>query len=361
MGMTKTRYTGVYYRETQDKEKVYYITYKIPGSERKLKWEKVGTKGEGISPIFCKKLRDQKIVKIRLGEMAPDRTRELTLKEVSDEYFEQLEAKSKKNLGSVYDTHLNHMGNMLVCNIDEDAIEKLRRSKLKEVSKKTKRTLSPKTVNNILALLSSIMHYAKKRKYIKAVPHIKKNSVDNTRSRFLSTEEIEMLYRTIDASTLRTKERIKIFVMLSLSTGGRLNSILGIQGKHIDRTNRNVTLHNYKTESTYTAYIPQHIMDKIPHLKPQEYLIPVADEKQIQRPLQGIMDRLFNEGLDPEDRKSRVVIHTLRHTFASHLAINGTPIQTIMKLMDHSDIKMTLRYAKLMPDQGREAVEALYG
>jgi integrase len=54
--------------------------------------------------------------------------------------------------------------------------------------------------------------------------------------------------------------------------------------------------------------------------------------------------------------KNKVVIHTLRHTFASHLAINETPIFTIQKLMNHKDIKMTLRYAKLSPDSGREAV-----
>ena len=32
-----------------------------------------------------------------------------------------------------------------------------------------------------------------------------------------------------------------------------------------------------------------------------------------------------------------VVIHSLRHTFASHLAINGTPIFTVQKLMNHNE------------------------
>ena len=52
----------------------------------------------------------------------------------------------------------------------------------------------------------------------------------------------------------------------------------------------------------------------------------------------------------------KVVVHTLRHTFASHLAINGTPIFTIQKLMNHSDINMTLRYAKLAPESGRDSI-----
>jgi site-specific recombinase XerD len=54
------------------------------------------------------------------------------------------------------------------------------------------------------------------------------------------------------------------------------------------------------------------------------------------------------------------VIHTLRHTFASHLAINGTPIFTIKELMNHSDIEQTMRYAKLAPDSGKKNVLNLY-
>ena len=71
------------------------------------------------------------------------------------------------------------------------------------------------------------------------------------------------------------------------------------------------------------------------------------------------MNELFNDEISSDDRKNKVVIHTLRHTFASHLAINGTPIFTIQKLMNHKDIKMTLRYAKLSPDSGRDAVVGL--
>lgn len=70
--------------------------------------------------------------------------------------------------------------------------------------------------------------------------------------------------------------------------------------------------------------------------------------------MKNIFDPLFNEGLDSKDAKNRVVIHSLRHTFASHLAINGTAIFTIQKLMNHRDIKMTMRYTKLAPDSGKD-------
>lgn len=76
--------------------------------------------------------------------------------------------------------------------------------------------------------------------------------------------------------------------------------------------------------------------------------------------MKAVLDDLFNGGLDKRDSKYRVVTHTFRHTFASHLAISGTPIFTIQKLMNHKDIQQTMRYSKLTPDSGRDMVEVLY-
>ncbi|WP_366822751.1 tyrosine-type recombinase/integrase [Sulfuricurvum sp.] len=73
-----------------------------------------------------------------------------------------------------------------------------------------------------------------------------------------------------------------------------------------------------------------------------------------------IYDELFNHGLERDDWKNRVCNHTLRHTFASHLAINQVPLYEIKKLMNHKDINMTLRYAKLAEANKVSAVEKIY-
>lgn len=51
--------------------------------------------------------------------------------------------------------------------------------------------------------------------------------------------------------------------------------------------------------------------------------------------MQKILNNLFNQNLDLKDRKNRVIIHTIRHIFASQLAIKGTPIHIIQKLLNH--------------------------
>ena len=52
-------------------------------------------------------------------------------------------------------------------------------------------------------------------------------------------------------------------------------------------------------------------------------------------------------------------LHTLRHTYASHLAQAGVPLFTISKLLGHSDVSMTAIYSHLSTDSLGDAVAKL--
>ena len=54
------------------------------------------------------------------------------------------------------------------------------------------------------------------------------------------------------------------------------------------------------------------------------------------------------------DRRFR--FHDLRHTFASHFMMNGGNLYDLQKIMRHSKIEMTMRYAHLAPDHLADAV-----
>lgn len=51
--------------------------------------------------------------------------------------------------------------------------------------------------------------------------------------------------------------------------------------------------------------------------------------------------------------------HTLRHTFAAWLVQAGVPLRTVCELCRHKDIRTTMRYAHLAPENTRDAVKVL--
>ncbi|MEK7133980.1 MAG: tyrosine-type recombinase/integrase [Patescibacteria group bacterium] len=55
----------------------------------------------------------------------------------------------------------------------------------------------------------------------------------------------------------------------------------------------------------------------------------------------------------------RIPPHTLRHTFASQLAMKGAPIPVIQALLGHSSVSTTMRYSHVAPSSLRSAIEML--
>lgn len=363
MARIKTKFTGVYYREsvTNGKpDKTYYITYK--DNFNKMHELKIGKYSEGVREAYCNQKRNEFITKLRLGEEPPiasknKKKKVVLLSDIADKYFKtRKDGKSKNSDIATFNKHLKDYF-VDVESITKYDIEKLKLS-LKEKVNTKGNPLSDQTIKNIFGILSAVVNFGLREGLIKnnITKHYKRSTIDNARERYLTKKEIERLYKTLES---KYPYFYFIFAKIALNTGARAATIMNIKKKDINFTQNTIILKDFKNNSTYTGFLSDELTILLKQytkqLKLNDYLFTLG-QTTLLRNLGKIFNELFNKGLDPADRKNRAVVHTLRHTFASYLAINGTPIFTIQKLMNHKDIKMTMRYAKLAPDSGRKSV-----
>jgi len=359
MGMSRSeKYVGVYLNHLANNDITYYVKFKDENGKRKT--VSIGKKSNGITQTYCNSKRAEFINKINLGEDPQAKKKKkdiITFDSIAKKYFDSVEGINRDNKNSIarYELHIKpFIGHKDISLIDYKDIEKIQKAKQK--------THSPKTVNHITTLAGTIFNYAIKKERMRILnptSEINNLKIDNKRERFLNLEEIKALLDEVAVN-----ETLNLFTRLSLSTGGRASTIMNIKKKDIDIENHTINLYDFKNGTSYKGFITDDLLPIIENLLPQlkinDYLISTYAMDTIQHKMKAILDDLFNIGLKSNDSKNRAVTHTLRHTFASQLAMNGTPIYTIQKLMNHKDINMTLRYAKLAPDNGKNEVKGLY-
>jgi len=357
------KYNGVYYSELKNKDKSFYITYK--DLEGKKVWQKIGLFSEGIREDYCNAKRNEAVNIIKNGEITPyilkkKKVEVITFDNIALEYFKyKFDSKLQtfKDNEKEKKRYINHIKN-IIGYVD---INKLTKQDIEKVQILKRGNLADSYVNQLIYLISSIIKHSINNGIFKnqnPATNIKSIKFDNQREKYLTKYEINQLINEVS-----NDNNIYLFVMLALQTGGRLNTIMTIHKKDINFDNNSITLTDHKNTTSYTRYIDNklkiflenHTKNMMPNDKIIKYHTAV-----LQNRLRPILNRLFNIGLEDNDIKNRVVIHTLRHTFASYLAIKGVPILTIQKLINHKEIKMTLRYAKLAPDSGKDVIEGLY-
>jgi integrase len=372
------KYPGVYYSDLKNGDRSYFIIYRDNNQKQVLM--NVGLKSGGISEQFASNTRLKILNELKFGENP--NIKQLNKRKIknvisfdmmAERYFEDRKGKIKdaslKELKSKHKNHISpYIGNIDIDNIKQEDIEYIVNEK-KEDEASDKKGLAPKTINMVVELISSIYNFGIKKKIFKG-EHPSKDvelfKLDNARDRYLELSEITTLLDKVKDDSM-----LYIFCLLSLSTGARVSTVINITKGDIDFTKKTIRLYDYKNKTQYMGFIKENYFEYFNtqfnknSIENSQLLVDVSGDKMeyriknIQRALKPVLDKLFNTHLGERDTKNRVVIHTLRHTFASQLAIHNTPIFTIQKLLNHKDIKQTLRYAKLAEDSGIEFLNSL--
>jgi len=211
---------------------------------------------------------------------------------------------------------------------------------------------SPKTVNNVLTVLSVLLKKAVEWEVIDRLPcTVKLLRVDKGNAAFHDVEEYERLVvvaRAIDSRTL-------LIVLLGGDAGLRCGEMLALEWVDIDLAKRQLCVRQSDwngqvgtPKSGRLRYVPLTrrlgtALAEHRHLRSRRVLCQddgAAFTRQI------VQNRMRLAAKRANVRKG---IHILRHTFCSHLAMRGAPAKAIQELAGHADLTMTQRYMHLSP------------
>ncbi|EKK7708739.1 tyrosine-type recombinase/integrase [Cronobacter sakazakii] len=172
------------------------------------------------------------------------------------------------------------------------------------------------------------------------------NPLENVRQ--FRTEESEMAYltaeqidRLLEESRHSSAKDLEMIVRICLSTGARWGEAEKLKRSQIAAGK--VTFIKTKGKRNRTIPLDPVIIAELPKkngalFSPCYYAFRSALERT------GI-------GLPAGQ-----LTHVLRHTFASHFMMNGGNILVLQKILGHTDIKMTMRYAHFAPNHLEEAL-----
>ena len=178
---------------------------------------------------------------------------------------------------------------------------------------------------------------------------------DDQRDRYLSEDELRKLKQALDEKTYRkgtnainkTFYRLRLIVLIAVTTGMRVAEIFGLGWSDVMYSEGLLAV-RAKLKGGKMRYVPM-----LPELAGELRRFPaVINEDRIFPPKPGATSGRQRVEGSFEDLLERAGIrdfrfHDLRHTFASWFMMNGGDLYELAKILGHSNIKMTERYAKL--------------
>jgi site-specific recombinase XerD len=157
----------------------------------------------------------------------------------------------------------------------------------------------------------------------------------------MSAHEIRDLISSIKNLKHRT------VVMLLDSTGMRLSEIASLKIADIDSKSMRIKVVQGKGAKDRFTILSQQVLLELRAYyiiyKPKEYLFNgyTSGKPLSARSIQHLVQKsLIELGLNGKG----YTVHTIRHSFATHLVDNGTDLHTVKELLGHSTLQTTMRY-----------------
>lgn len=235
------------------------------------------------------------------------------------------------------------MGSPLAAEFNAQLFTAYRAKRLDGHFARTKRIsqVSPRTMNLEHAYFLAIFNELKRLGEWSApnpLENVRQFRTDESEMAYLTRQQIDQLLAECQNSSAKDLE---VIVKICLATGARWSEVEGLKLSQI--AGGKVTFIKTKGKRNRTIPLNLELIGELPK-KNGAIFTPCYYA------FRNALERARIE-LPPGQ-----LTHVLRHTFASHFMMNGGNILVLQKILGHTDIKMTMRYAHFSPNHLEDAI-----
>lgn len=204
------------------------------------------------------------------------------------------------------------------------------------------------TENTLHSRINAIKFYyeqvLKREKFFWEIPRPKKPS---QLPRLLNEEELERLFNALN------NKKHKAMLFTAYSAGLRVSEIVNLKVKDIDSGRMQILIEKAKGKKDRYVNLSPVLLDVlrsyVRSYKPKSFLFE-SEATGAAYPARTVQ-QIFSNAKYKARIKKDVGIHSLRHSFATHLLDKGTDIRYIKDLLGHFNIKTTERYLHVSKKQ----------
>jgi site-specific recombinase XerD len=158
-----------------------------------------------------------------------------------------------------------------------------------------------------------------------------------------------------------TSLKARVALSLCYGCGLRAGEVVRLKVKHIDSAQNIIRIEQSKGRKDRNVMLSPETLDLLrqwwkvrrgfdAHTTPvqERWLFPGRKPGQPMTTRQ--LNRLFHEAADGAGIRKKVCLHTLRHSFATHLLERGADIRIIQAILGHDKLETTARYTRVATD-----------
>ena len=168
---------------------------------------------------------------------------------------------------------------------------------------------------------------------------------------YLQEDEASDLLNSSDKN-IKSKERDAAVLELLYSTGMRCAEVVGLMVRDVDAENRSIRILGKGRKERWVPFGKPASLALLAYLNTRKQVRPddplfigTSDKALSDRTVRRIVAR----GLNRAAIRTKASVHTLRHSFATHLLQRGGDLRSIQELLGHSSLSTTQRYTHVNP------------